>query len=409
MSTTIPGRIAVLSHSHPSLSKGGSEIAAYALFNGLQSLGADPIFVAACAADRRGDLYLDGPDEHVLFYDTADYSHFYHIGSPALVDSLVDLLKAKRCDVVNFHHFLNFGMNAVQHVAAQGFRTVVTLHEYLAMCHHYGQMVTRPDMQLCSRAAPSKCHRCYPELSPQQFEQRRRWMAETFDAVDRFVSPSQFLARRFVDWGLRADKISVLENGLTPKAAGGAAQRHRDPGSPWVFGYFGQINPFKGMNLLLDLADLLESDESASPIVIRAHGNMVGQSAEFLARFEKARLGRVLDYFGPYDNEEVLILMGQCDYVVIPSLWWENSPVVIQEAFAAGRPVIASGIGGMAEKITDGVSGLHFRVGSASDLKRVMQTAANPEVAERLRANLPQPIDQVTMAQNYLDLLASAT
>ena len=55
-------------------------------------------------------------------------------------------------------------------------------------------------------------------------------------------------------------------------------------------------------------------------------------------------------------------IMADVEWVVVPSIWWENSPLVIQEAFAHGRPVICSDIGGMAEKVADGVSGLHFRV-----------------------------------------------
>ena len=54
--------------------------------------------------------------------------------------------------------------------------------------------------------------------------------------------------------------------------------------------------------------------------------------------------------------------MSSVDWVVVPSIWWENSPLVIQEAFMHGRPVICSDIGGMAEKVNDGVDGLHFRV-----------------------------------------------
>ncbi len=54
--------------------------------------------------------------------------------------------------------------------------------------------------------------------------------------------------------------------------------------------------------------------------------------------------------------------MQSIDWMIMPSIWWENSPIVIQEAFFHGRPIICSNIGGMAEKIADGVNGLHFRV-----------------------------------------------
>jgi glycosyltransferase involved in cell wall biosynthesis len=76
--------------------------------------------------------------------------------------------------------------------------------------------------------------------------------------------------------------------------------------------------------------------------------------------------------------------------------------VVIQEAYAAGRPVICSGIGGMAEKVPPGVSGLHFRRNDAADLARVMQSATDPKLLAKLQAGLPRPGDATSMARQYL-------
>ena len=61
---------------------------------------------------------------------------------------------------------------------------------------------------------------------------------------------------------------------------------------------------------------------------------------------------------------------------MVPSIWWENSPLVIQEAFLHGRPVICSDIGGMAEKVDHDVNGLHFPVGDPDALARTIQRAA---------------------------------
>ena len=58
----------------------------------------------------------------------------------------------------------------------------------------------------------------------------------------------------------------------------------------------------------------------------------------------------------------------EIDVLLVPSLWWENSPVTIHEAFLTGTPVVASGIGGMAEYVRDGIDGLHFAVGDDLDL-----------------------------------------
>jgi glycosyltransferase involved in cell wall biosynthesis len=77
--------------------------------------------------------------------------------------------------------------------------------------------------------------------------------------------------------------------------------------------------------------------------------------------------------------------MSNVDWVIVPSLWWENSPLVIQEAFHFGRPVLCSDIGGMAEKVTDGVNGLHFRVGDAVSLAETMRRAVEtPSLWQRL-------------------------
>jgi hypothetical protein len=68
--------------------------------------------------------------------------------------------------------------------------------------------------------------------------------------------------------------------------------------------------------------------------------------------------------------------MADVDWVVVPSIWYENAPLVIQEAFQHGKPVICSDIGGMAEAVTDGVDGLHFRAGSAGALSDTLLRAA---------------------------------
>jgi len=76
--------------------------------------------------------------------------------------------------------------------------------------------------------------------------------------------------------------------------------------------------------------------------------------------------------------------------VVVPSIWWENSPLVIQEAFGHGRPVICSDIGGMAEKVSHDVNGLHFRAGDPARLADTMrQAATTPGLWERLRQGIP--------------------
>jgi glycosyltransferase involved in cell wall biosynthesis len=63
--------------------------------------------------------------------------------------------------------------------------------------------------------------------------------------------------------------------------------------------------------------------------------------------------------------------------IIMPSVWWENSPLVIQEALRNGRPVICSDIGGMAEKVRDGIDGFHFHTGNAMALAALLKRLAD--------------------------------
>jgi glycosyltransferase involved in cell wall biosynthesis len=127
---------------------------------------------------------------------------------------------------------------------------------------------------------------------------------------------------------------------------------------------------------------------------LRLHGaNLEWQSEEFQEKF----FGLVdetkdnVTFVGKYDKGKLPSLMEDVDWIIVPSIWWENSPLVIQEAFMYGRPVICSGIGAMAEKVTDGVNGLHFRAGDPKSLAQTIQKAVESEdLWDELRAGMPQ-------------------
>ncbi len=408
------GPVMVLSHTHPSISKGGAEIASYSLYEGLRALGVQALFVAACPEADLPRLRLGSAAERIVVTEPALYDDFYHIAAPSVVAQLQALVEAERPGVINLHHFLGFGLNGLRALGGRGggadaARIVLTLHEFLAICQNHGQMVKRVTRHLCDAASPNDCAACFPDRTPERFVLRRRFALDALAGCSGFVAPSRFLTERFVAWGLAADRVAVIENGLRqqPGAAApapGPRTRGADADRRWVFGFFGQINPFKGVDIILQAAELIARVPAlADRVLIRIHGNIVGQEAGFAERFRAAVAAHAwLEYVGPYENNNVGRLMQLCDYVLVPSTWWENSPVVIQEAFQADRPVVCTGIGGMAEKVPDDVAGLHFRVGDPHDLMRVLARAADPDVHGRLRAGLPRVSGTRRMAEDYL-------
>lgn len=406
-------RIAIVCHSHPDVTKGGAELAAYALFRGLREMGRDVVFVASV---QEADVLKvqPRPGEYVLTRDPDIYDHFYQIAPPESARRLKELLVALNVGVVNFHHFLFIGLNAITALRDTDMRLYLTLHEYLGICHHHGQMVTRPAKNLCRAASRLNCQACFPEIHGEEFDIRRHHFQAAFDALDGVVSPSHFLKSRYVDWGLDAARIQVIENGLLDldakvTAAVDRSEAESDKGEKvFTIGYFGQITPFKGVGVVLDAIERFERamrrkrETEDLALRFRIHGNLVGLESDFVERFEQlADRSSYLQFVGPYANTEVINLMRACDYVIVPSQWWENSPVVIQEAYAAGCPVIASDIGGLAEKVVDGTSGLHFRMGDPDSLLATLKRAASTEVLEELRAGLPAVMTARDMAEAY--------
>ena len=123
------------------------------------------------------------------------------------------------------------------------------------------------------------------------------------------------------------------------------------------------------------------------------HGaNLEHAKPEFRAELREL-LERTKDkvtFAGRYERHELPELMARTDWVVIPSIWWETGPLTVSEAFMHDRPVICSNIGGMSERVEDGVSGLHFRRGDHHDLAEVLSRAASERpLWDRLRAGIP--------------------
>lgn len=400
------GRIAVLAHTHPSVTKGGAEVAAYSLFCGLTALGMDAVFVAACPQTDRARLALGSAREFAVFYDPHFYEPFYHLSPPEVSRSLRQLLRQQNVAIANAHHFLNFGINALRDLQLEENvdNTVLTLHEFLLLCHHHGQMVTRPERRLCYSASAQNCIACLPEHTQLQFHRRIDLFRQSLAPLRGLIAPSAFLADRIASSGITERKIEVIENGVLQRNFENTEETERKQSAIWTFGFFGQITPFKGVDVLLKAVErIAELPGLAKRIQIRIHGNLVGQDESFTKRFNQAlERHSFLSYAGSYANDGVIALMRQCEYVLLPSTWWENSPVVIQEAYLAGRPVLCGGIGGMAEKVKDGVTGLHFQPGNAGDLVRALELAADPQTYSLLAANLPEVTDHIAMAQSYL-------
>ncbi|GAA4257882.1 glycosyltransferase family 4 protein [Azospirillum formosense] len=409
-------RVLIISHGHPAFSLGGAEVASYNLHQGLHDLpGWESHYLARTSppVTPHGSSALMAlrQKEREVLYHANDYDHFRlsNRNLPGLEKDFVRYVRDLQPDVVNFHHFLGLGIETIQAIrqALPRVPIVVTFHEYLSICHHHGQMVKTSRNTLCYRASPADCACCFPHIGEAQFFKRELFLKTFLEQADFYVSPSNFLIDRYVDWGLPREKFRMIENGLTvegiapprPLARGGKRNR---------FAFFGQLTEFKGAHVLVEaIGRVSEKAWGEDGALMIFGGNLERQPEAYQKKFNEAveRAGDRVRFYGSYRSAELPGLMKDVDWVVMPSIWWENSPVVIQEAFLHGRPIISSNIGGMGEKVTHGVDGLHFRNASVEDLvDRLTEALTTPDLWDRLRMRIRRPIDRAECARRHADV-----
>lgn len=409
-------RILQICHNHPRVRPGGAEVYAHELHRHLRRCAEwEPTFLARsgpphapAGAPHEGTRIspVEGvADEYLLYPGDHDFDWLFGTmrrRKDLYTEDLRRFLLALRPDVVHFQHTLFIGYDAIREVR----RTlpeapiVYTLHEFLPICHNKGQMVRTMDRSLCTEASPGRCAECFPDIAPDEFFLRRRFIRAQLDLVDLFIAPSATLRERFVAWGIPRERILLEDYGRAEAPPPGEAGR---PAPHDTLGIFGQVNPYKGIDVLLRAMRALGAEAPQ----LRVHGaNLDLQEHGFREEIaELLGVGDSVTSLGPYPPERAGEVMAAVDWVVVPSVWWENSPLVIQEAFAARRPVICSDVGGMAEKITDGVNGLHFRVGDPESLAATIRRAVGtPGLWERLREGIP-PVHSIA---EHADVLTEA-
>lgn len=403
-------RILIISHGHPDFSLGGGEIAAYVHWEELRRRGIEAMLVCR-VSDSPGHagapFFSRSADGLEVLFSPPPVNHFRH-SQPhrdVVYRDFRALLERFRPTVVHFHHYAHLGLELIREVRKYGADVpiILTLHEFLAICHAQGQML-KSNGVLCQKAAPLDCHLCFPDVSAQDFFMREMFVKSFLALVDFFVCPSQFLRDRYVAWGLPSEKMVVLENGQ-PEGNGIIAEDSTNQKYTRRFVTLGQISHRKGTLVLLDAVRLLPK-KLRRMVSIEIHGSSQYAEDGFKVQFEQALKGLddTVRLCGPYRSQDVAGIIRRNGWLIVPSIWWENSPLVIQEAFGAGRPIICSNIGGMAEKVADGVSGIHFRVNNAADLAaRIEECAENPDLWKKLCASLPKP---PTINQTVDDLLA---
>lgn len=385
-------RIAIISHSHPQLTKGGGEIAAYRHFEHLKKMGYQATFIGASVNPDSSRRFFPSADRIVKF-GQGDFcfvgtaKDIFTLDAPTVADEdrILDFLVKLNADIYHFHHLWNIGVGTVQRLAAARpkAKLFLTAHEFTPICVNHGQMVKAGSNALCYGADVISCTQCVGSFAPIDFLARERRMHKTFALFDRIICPSEFMRRRLIDWGVAAERTEMIENALPdeieePSSLLPLSERSRR------IAFFGQATPWKGLDVLVKAAHLARHELRETRTTITIHG---ATRESFMQFWPDIKVPSNVSFLGPYQPSKVISMMADYGWIVMPSTWWENSPVVIQEARRARTPMVVSDIGGMLEK-TEGW-GLTFRMGDAMALAdKLVQISGNQDLLQEQVAKI---------------------
>ncbi len=405
-------KVLLIAHGHPDINVGGGEKACYILFKALKRMpGVEAVFLGR-GEDISGisgcfvSAYPGREDEYFLHTSMTD-AFMLTCERTETIRAFTEFLNEVKPDVIHFHHYIHLGLELLL-VARQTLPNAtiaLTLHEYIAMCYRDGQMIKTTGNRLCFSSNPLDCSRCFTDRNPTEFFLRERYVKRFFAEVDFFVVPSKFLRDRYIQWGLPESKMVLLPYGTELHTLARAEEESTNE-LPNTFGFYGQINNYKGLDVIVDAVSVM-TEKERSRIHVEIFGNVTqvdeARKQKLDEGFKKFR--STIRFNGPYQAQELSRLMRRVHWVIVPSVWWENAPLVIDEAFALGKPVICSNIGGMAEKVRDGIDGLHFDVGNHRSLARLMLKYSNDRAAyDLLQKNIRLPVAIEEIAARHVEL-----
>jgi glycosyltransferase involved in cell wall biosynthesis len=334
-----------------------------------------------------GSRFGEGP--------AAQYWHTFR--DSTIEAAFEEFLAEVQPEVVHFQHVQ--GVSARLMPLARGRPRLLTLQDYWFFC--FNSQLLRPDQQMC--AGPRRGWNCvdcatvrpdlrkYRALRPLialPLAYRNRYLRQVSGQIDLFLAPSEFLRQQYIRQGFPAERMAAVEYGLDMERLADAPglELPAPPGRPH-FGFIGSIAWHKGVHVLVEAFNRLPAGAA-----LTLYGSEASFS-EYAAQVKAMVCHPHVRFAGALDHRTVGTALRQFDCLVMPSIWVENSPLVIREAFAAGVPVVASRLGALPEKVEDGVNGRLFTAGDPGDLARVLQELIDePQQLARLaEATRPGP------------------
>ena len=424
-------KVMLVVHGFPPESVAGTEVLTLSLARALRDRGHDVVVVHRTGAPER-EAHSLHPGEFDGFRTWQIVNHLdypsiretYH--NRPIEDRFREVMARERPDVVHFEHLIHLSTALPGICRDLGVATVVTLNDFWFRCARV--QLVRPDRTRCDgkppilgcaacvanrpewidvaralsrplrRALAWMARRLGPRLPDERGEFGQRvsnvvWLAlrpETMlselSKADLVICPSPFLKTKMIEAGMVDDRLVVSDYGME---TAWLDRYRRQPAADRVrIGFVGSLVWYKGLDVLARAFQRLTEPD----VELHIHGDDRSRE-EFRGTRREVEAAVTRDglfFHGPFAPERIGEILSELDVLVVPSVWFENSPLAIHEAFQAGVPVVVSDLGGMRDLVTDGAGGLRFEAGDDASLVRVLRRLVTEEgLADRIGRAAP--------------------
>lgn len=319
------------------------------------------------------------------------------IYSRSAKDAMSRLIEGTKPDIAHLHMIDHQLSPSILHaLKAHDIPIIQTCHQYKLVCPNYRLFVGQRN-QVCEKcigghnyhAVLERCHKNSLAASALMAIESyiHRWM-KIYDLIDVFHVPSRFLGDKLIEGGFSKDKIwhSFYTINIDDYPY--------HPASSDYIVFYGRLSEEKGVLTLLRAMQQLPEVK----LYIVGGGPQEPVLREIVNR-EKLTNVR---FWGNQGGDQLVRLVQNAKFTVVPSEWYDNSPLVIYESFSMGKPVIATTMGGMPELVDHGKNGYHFAPGDVPALiDCIRKLWENPERCRKMGLNAREKAEREFSPQSH--------
>jgi glycosyltransferase involved in cell wall biosynthesis len=387
-----------------------------------------------CAGDwEKGDHYWNGFTDDIyegiplrrvhLNWTLGANPNRYLYDNPIVEAHVLNWLTEWQPDIVHLTSCITLSASVIRAAKIRQLPVVFTFTDFWSICPRINLL--RYDKSLCSRRTSSwECLQClmwetkayrilrsiFSEtilckvltlLSKTAFisrlrgfrgmllnmDERKTILPEIISSVDCLIAPSTFLEKLIRSNGALTKSIRVIYYGHDLSWL--QTMPERTYSTTLRFAYIGQLIPSKGLDLLIT-AFLSAGIESRAQLLIYGDANADPRYARTIKGVAEGNDS--VRFMGAFPHQRLGEVFSNIDILVVPSQWHENNPLVVQEAYAARTPVLASNVGGISEFVKHEKNGLLFKRDSIDELVGLFRrVASDPSIIGRLQAGIQPP------------------